>query len=795
MLKIKKITVENFRGIKLPVVLDFYKSGNPTSVIIYGRNGTGKSTIVDAWEWLISFVIKALDKEGVSTKDYPHKLSGGDNSYINVEFNHPTIKTAGAKFNKTKITTPIISGEYSNFKPHTVYPNYLRYSDLQEFVFFTKTQKYAYIAKFFGLEKFTKNQSDVQASLTRISAILNTNKNDLAKSKDKINTITGKIIVDENTIISFINSIAAKHRINTITEFKNASLIKSALDEIVKANPVAKAITEWSAFQTRINSFYPFSTIKVDCEEIEKLFSELKKNEANISQLFLADLYDLSLKTIQKLEEKTICPICDSAFHGDLVMHINEKHKAFSELNAKKLNFDTKKASLERKFETISRKIHTIQSETGEQVLITFKSFFDSLKEIAIELPAIISTIKTPLKDLDTLNFSTINIIAIIDRISSAETENKKIVLDNLASLIADENTKNLASNFTSIVQLIDAYTEYLKADGKVNYLSGICSNLETLFTHLTQYIQTQIQNTFANIQADVIECYNSLESSNPFLKNPEIKLVTGKDKAVELEIEFVTEKISPAYKFMSESQVNSFGLSIFLSAVKHFNSDFKFIILDDVVNSFDAFKRPKVAQLLATKFSDFQFLILTHDQIFFDTVQKAFPQWQRYKFVSWDFATGPKCRLSKNYSEDIQYLIDEDEPIKAGQTLGRYLEWTLGNVNESMQTPIRYKVENVYTLSEFYDPIVSRFKEKLKKTGRTHKLTQAFIDIEQGTIFRNYCVHWKDEANPFTVPEIDTVFKKWLDIEKYLYCDTCKSNVQFEKESGTEYIKCTCGA
>ena len=391
--------------------------------------------------------------------------------------------------------------------------------------------------------------------------------------------------------------------------------------------------------------------------------------ENNISQLFLTELYDLSLKTIQNLEDKTICPVCDVPFHGDLVKHINEKHKALAELNTKKLNFDTKKLALEKKFETISRKIHTIQSETSESVLMTFKSFFDSLKEIGIELPAIITTIKTPLKDLHSLNLSTLNTIAIIDSISTGENANKKIVLDKLASLNADENTKNLASHFTSIVQLIDAYTEYLKAEGKVNYLSAICINLDLLFNHLTQYIQTQIQSTFANIQTDVVDCYNALESSNAFLKNPEIKLVTGRDKAVELEIEFVTEKISPAYKFMSESQVNSFGLSIFLSAVKHFNSDFKFIILDDVVNSFDAFKRPKVAQLLATKFSDFQFLILTHDQIFFDTVQKAFPQWQRYKFVSWDFATGPKCRLSKNYSEDIQYLIDEDEPIKAGQT------------------------------------------------------------------------------------------------------------------------------
>nr|QNO47374.1 hypothetical protein LNGCCOLK_00052 [Methanosarcinales archaeon ANME-2c ERB4] len=43
MLKIKKITIENFRGIKPPLTIDFVKGGSYSSVLIYGRNGTGKA--------------------------------------------------------------------------------------------------------------------------------------------------------------------------------------------------------------------------------------------------------------------------------------------------------------------------------------------------------------------------------------------------------------------------------------------------------------------------------------------------------------------------------------------------------------------------------------------------------------------------------------------------------------------------------------------------------------------------------------------------------------------------------
>lgn len=91
MLKIKKITIENFRGLRLPVSVDFVKGNKMTSALIYGRNGTGKSSIVDAWEWLLNTSIENLERGGISLADLPHKASGGNNSYITAEFQHSSI--------------------------------------------------------------------------------------------------------------------------------------------------------------------------------------------------------------------------------------------------------------------------------------------------------------------------------------------------------------------------------------------------------------------------------------------------------------------------------------------------------------------------------------------------------------------------------------------------------------------------------------------------------------------------------------------------------------------------------
>ncbi len=700
MLKIKKITIENFRGLRLPVSVDFLKGNQTTSALIYGRNGTGKSSIVDAWEWLLNSSIENLKRDGVSSSDFPHKASGGNNSSISVDFQHTLINNATATFNPKKITVPTTTGEYNEFKALSKYPNYLRYTDLNEFICNKRNaERYEYIAKFFGLEKFSLLQDTLKTSINKQTLNLQNLQSAFDASSNTINAITGLTTVDEATVVIFINTIAAKHKIPVITTFKEAETVKTALQKIVQKNPVTKELTEWKAFQIRQNSFYPITTAKASCIALEKLFTDLKQNEESIKQLILSSLYELSIEIIPKLEDKSKCPVCDETFDGDLLKHITAKHNSLSALTKKKTEFEAKKTLLEKQFEGISRKIAAIEAESSSVVLAAFQTFFDDLTTINSTLPTLIATLKKQLKDLTTLSISNDTAIGKIDTIISSEATNKKFVADKIAALSKDETTKTLAQDYTNISNIIDNFKSHSINKEKVTYLKTITDNLQVFFNNLTTYIQTEIQNTFTTISADVVDFFNVLENSNPDIKNPKLKLLTGKDKAVELEIEFVTEKVTPAFKFLSESQVNSFGLAIFLASVKHFNKDFKFFILDDVVNSFDSFKRPRVAQLIASKFSDFQVLMITHDQIFFDTVQRIFPEWQRYKFTAWDYATGPKCKPSKNYLEEIQSYIDDDKPVTAGQTLGKYLEWILGILCENTKTPIPYRVENVYAL------------------------------------------------------------------------------------------------
>ncbi len=795
--RIKKITIENFRGLKLPINLDFEKGGQKTSVLLYGRNGTGKSSIADAWEWFLKSEIKDLKKEGVTANDYPHRSCNGDGCYVQVDFSNPQNKFARITFNKARITAPVISGDYETLKSLAIYPNYLRYADLQEFVYFTKNEKYRYIAKYFGLDEFIKNQSDFSAALTKLQAQnenLTSQKTQISK---RLKEILGQVPINEETVLQYINTIAAKHNIATITSLNQIHLVINTLSEIVRVNPVARLLVQWQAFKSKLGQFYPLRSLLAEAIELETLFGELKKDEASITQLFLSQLYTLTLETINKLKDKQICPVCDTRFRGNLVDHISAKHAALEELNRLKINFETKIRIFKSDTESIIRKTGIMNSGNEEPVKIAFPSFFENLSIALENLPNILSEIIKPLHELTGLSLSDNRSIGAIDDLNGAESQIKKSTDEIIKGLSDNATSKSLAADFSNVNALVTTYKEYLKVDGKKIYLDRIISNSGELQNHLTLHIQSTIQTTFSAIQTDVSDYYNILEESNTFLRNPVIKLVEGRDKSVELEIDFVSERTTPAYKFMSESQVNSFGLAIFMAATKFFNQELKFIILDDVVNSFDAYKRPKVAQMLARKFSDFQILLLTHDQIFSDTIQRDFPTWNRYKFTNWSFTAGPAFSLARNYVEEIESCLSEDNPINAGAALGRYLEWIFGVVNERLESQVKFKIDGIFTLAEMYDPLVTRLKSKIGKANFKHVLLQAFEEFEQGKIFRNYCSHWKNEANPFTTPEIESILRRWLEIESMLFCpsSTCKSFVKYEKLGNVEYVRCNCGS
>jgi len=787
-MKIKKITIENFRGIKRPLVLDFKKGKNFSSVALYGRNGHGKSSIVDSWEWLYSNKIEHLAREGAAAKEYPHKGSNGQDCYIEVEFDIKELSTLKQEYDRNKITQPVITGDHDKFKSIIKHPCHLRYRDLQTFVYFKKAERYTHLAKYLGFETqlliqdnlgtFKNNLKQKVAEFLRV----------FNNSKNKINELieAKESSTVEERVILFANEICKDHSLNIIGTTNELQRVEKNLKFIIQKDPKTEELTEWKSLKRKISQYRKISNLKSSHEAASKSFSELMKNEASISKLLILNLYNVGLNLLK--EGENVCPLCDNGFTGDLKSHVNKKHEELYSLKSEKEKFEKNKKTFGDSLNNIVRNL--------EQMLIpnekdtSFQAFFSTIEIVKNDLVSIKEKINKELSDIEEFPELSESLLNKIEKINN-DFDSAIITIDtNIKTIEEDETRQKLANNYGKLTQVISAFKNYLTSDKSLNYIIKIRSDFELIITSYIEWVKEKIQSSFNLISTNVVEYFKILESNNPNIANPYISLLSNKDKAVELEIEFATKKVKPAFKVLSESQINSFGLAVFLASIRQFNTEFKFVILDDVVNSFDAYKRPKVIELLNQHFSDFQFLILTHDQIWFDRLQRTFKSWNRLKFSGWDYSLGPKVQLGKNIFEEIQENLDDDKPIQAGQTLGRYLEWVLQELNQNFETPIRYKLDNQYTLSELFQSFKSRISSKLKTTHLLYKKLDAF---STDSIFRNYCAHWKGVSTDFTSPEIKEIFEKWKDIESILYCESCNMYVKY---NGTEKeIKCKCNA
>ncbi|MCC7554328.1 MAG: hypothetical protein KO202_07570 [Methanobacteriaceae archaeon] len=125
-----------------------------------------------------------------------------------------------------------------------------------------------------------------------------------------------------------------------------------------------------------------------------------------------------------------------------------------------------------------------------------------------------------------------------------------------------------------------------------------------------------EIQLIFEDIKKDLEEFYNFI---HPNESNKDIELIVDDSKnIVNLKINSFNQGKENPRVYSSEGHLDTLGLCIFLAFVKRFNNNIPYILLDDVVTTVDAKHRERIAKLLFSKFSDKQFIITTHDKLWY---------------------------------------------------------------------------------------------------------------------------------------------------------------------------------
>lgn len=264
-----------------------------------------------------------------------------------------------------------------------------------------------------------------------------------------------------------------------------------------------------------------------------------------------------------------------------------------------------------------------------------------------------------------------------------AELETRLSDLDHeIADIEAKQGEHTWVKVKASIDRLLNLQKDVALATRTTEQLTTLHEALVAQATLVSGKIREKVQSLLDTLQAPMNDIYKEIQGANA--KPIRLELPSEDDtnqQRMQLVIDFADNRQSVAPGgYLSDSQIHSVALALRLAAIKKFNSAAPVIALDDVVTSYDADHRRAIGALLAKMFTDCQIILATHDERFFNHLkdQLAAKDWQFTRIIGLDPAFGPRFADHKVTDEMIADRWAKGESA-ANEMRQAEEEWLLG--------------------------------------------------------------------------------------------------------------------
>jgi ABC-type Mn2+/Zn2+ transport system ATPase subunit len=802
-IKIKDINISGIRGIKNTINLPL----NEKSVLLYGDNGTGKSSISDSIEWLYTDKISHLSNEEIVLKDALRNsyISKPDVSKISISFNKKLNISKSLYFEREKLVHKLSNSPNSSFSKYLDDSKnenlLLRYQSLRDFIDQTKSDKLRYLSDIIGFSDVTKIKDILKRTFNSIKNEIK-NQNFEAQRATQEKTLISKIgaaVSQEKDLFKTINEIILPLKTGiTVSSFKD---IDSVLNHIKKSSNT-KQSTELKSLED-INKM--LSTLKSEIplftNEYQKYFNEFNKAAKDIKSIIQASLYELlksgEVVLNKKYHKENSCPLCLQTKNLDELktdiqkrlegiedyLKINEKYD-----NTKKLVLDISSERLKRIEEVILRNplinepSHNNAKQAIEELKVKFSNYQKAAKEEVKSGNKLPNDDTLILKDED---FKIQNTI-------TQEIEAIKIS-------IKDDNT---TETFANISAAKDAFLQIKRFEKDKNNLEQQKKSLELIYNEFIKKQKEGLEN-FISIFSDSINDFYQYMNPEDLFQEIQITTIENPDgdnlKGITIKYKYNGQWESSPQKYFSESHLNCFGISFFLASVKAFNKNNKFFVLDDVISSFDTNHRNKFADLLFNKFSDYQIILLTHESEWFNYIsQKARRNNWLINEIKWDKHQGAYVDETLTLKERIEKELAKGSPETAGNLIRQHLEHILKNICSNLEVKVSFKFNDTNE-KRMSNELISELISKIKKHA-SEDLKSKIPTINQVALLSSTLGNQFSHDNP-SKPKLGDLKAFWTDVQEFEKIFNCqdsnckKPQISIENyDKRAKQISCDCG-
>lgn len=318
------------------------------------------------------------------------------------------------------------------------------------------------------------------------------------------------------------------------------------------------------------------------------------------------------------------------------------------------------------------------------------------------------------------------------------------------------------------------------------------------------------LEELYDEVAGDFARYYGSINRDDE--EKFEGELVPAPAK-LSLNVDFYGYGKFPPGAYHSEGHQDGMGLCLYLALMKRTLGDrFTFCVLDDVLMSVDAGHRREVCRLLKREFPYTQFILTTHDQVWLRYMKTEGLVKDSQTFGGWTVETGPQVWQDADVWERIEDCLQKGDVSAAAWVLRNYLEHVAGVLADSLRAQVRFRGDGRYGLVDLMPKVISRWREKVGEgvaAARSWEYQQKLEELENllGRIKDahertqseqwaiNSAVHYNSWAN-LGAAEFRPVAKAFSDILDTMRCEACESYVGMmdSHEGKATEIRCDCG-
>jgi DNA repair exonuclease SbcCD ATPase subunit len=408
--------------------------------------------------------------------------------------------------------------------------------------------------------------------------------------------------------------------------------------------------------------------------------------------------------------------------------------------------------------------------------------------------------VRAALTAIGVLDFERLRTTCSEETLKSIE-DHINIVVDRVAAetAVAPPDVQVLSGD----KQKVDAATALLDAhelETEIHAAEKVARFLEALEKQVREEIKARSSAVIKDISADVQRMWAILHPGER-IEDVRLYVPDDSDKAIDIALRFYgIDQESPRLT-LSEGHRNSLGLCIFLAMAKREVATDRPIFLDDVVVSLDRNHRGMVAEILNQEFSGRQVFVLTHDREWYTELRHQLPdsEWRFKTLLPWlEPAVGIRWSTkSTTFDEARAYL--ESRPDSAGNDARKIMDVELAFAAERLQINLPYLRGDKNDHRTAFDFLSRLIRDAPRCLQRRSNGTYSPFE-EPIAVWRNaraLLATWANRAS-HSFDLVSSEAAKLIDTcEKALECFTCgacKTRIWRADDTSAEAVQCQCG-